>query len=314
MEFLIISQEEVRQLLDLDRLLEDLSKAFLALSMESVVSPPRSQVTTPDGYMLAMPAWMPQSPVSIKLVTVFHKNRLLGLPGHQGLIALFDPESGTPLAIMDGIAITALRTAAGSALSSLHLSRHDPQVLAIIGAGVQGHSHLTMLTRVHQFKEIRMASYDPQDARDLACRHPGARACASFAEAVKGADVVCLCTSSPDPVIEVEWLSPGCHVTSVGYAPPGGELPRGIIQTGKVVVETRLAFEPPPIGCAELGGLDSRAGIELGEIISGKKRGRENGEEITVYKAMGHAVEDLVAANIVYENAKAKGVGQRVHI
>ena len=127
-----------------------------------------------------------------------------------------------------------------------------------------------------------------------------------------GADVVCLCTSAGEPVVSLDWLAPGMHITSVGYAPPGGELDPRVIAQGRLFVETRLAFEPAPVGCGELAGLDPSVGIELGEVLLGQGKGRQSEEELTVYKAMGHACEDLAAASLVYHRARQEGVGRTV--
>jgi len=310
MDLLILSQNEVQELLDLDELLHALAEGFMALSEGKVLAPSRNQLSIPDaGFLLGMPAWQPGSNITVKLVSVFHGNQQLGLPGHQALMCVFDPATGTPLAVMDGTYITAARTAASAALSARLLAREDARVLTIIGAGVQGQSHLKMFPRVRNFDEIRVASLYLTDAQRLAATNSKARAFESYQEAVRGADVVCLCTTSGSPVIGLDWLSPGTHVTSVGYSPPGGELPREVINHGRLVVETRRAFEPPPTGCGELEGLDPAIGTELGEILSGKHPGRQSDLEITVYKSMGHAMEDLVAANLVYRRARQQGVG-----
>jgi ornithine cyclodeaminase/alanine dehydrogenase-like protein (mu-crystallin family) len=233
-----------------------------------------------------------------------------GLPGHQAIICLFDDETGTPLAVMDGTGITALRTAGGAALSTRLLARENAETLAIIGAGVQGRSHLQVVPRVRNIQEIRIASLYPEDAEKLAAQDPRARAVDSYEEAASGADIVCLCTSSSTPVIKIDAIWPGTHVTSVGYAPPGGELDRSLAEGAKLFVETLTAFADPPAGCAELKGIDPSRGAELGEVLLGRKPGRQTEDEITVYKAMGHAMEDLVAAQIVYELATAAGTGQ----
>ena len=315
MDLLILSQNEVRELLDLDELLNALAEGFIALSQGRVDAPGRTQVTVPDaGFMHVMPAWRPGAHMTVKLVTVFQGNGRLGLPGHQALICAFDPATGTPAAVMDGEYITAMRTAGCAALSTKLLARKDARVLAVIGAGVQGQSHLKMLPRVRDFQEIRIASFYFTDAQGLASANPKARAFESYEDAVRGADAVCLCTSSDSPVIRLDWLSPGTHVTSVGFAPPGGELPREVVNHGRLVVETRRAFEPPPVGCGELAGLDPAVGTELGEILLGTRPGRRSDTEITVYKSMGHAMEDLVAANLVYHRAKQQGAGTVVQL
>ena len=312
---LILNRNDVQELLDLDDLLNALAESFITLSKGNAAVPNRNQVIIPEaGYLMAMPAWQPGSRLGVKLITVFHKNHHLGLPGHQALICIFDPTTGTPEAIMDGAYITAMRTAASSALSARLLARKEAQVLAVIGAGVQGRSHLQILSRVRNFEEIRIASLFFQDAEKLAGEHPMARAVESFKDAVIGADVVCLCTTSNTAVIEPAWISPGTHITSVGYNPPGSELPLEIIPRTRLIVETRRSFEPPPTGCCELVGLNPSTGIELGEILSGIKPGRQTDAEITLYKSMGHAIEDLAAADLVYRQARQQGAGSIVEL
>ncbi len=129
---------------------------------------------------------------------------------------------------------------------------------------------------------------------------------------MRGADVVCLCTHSGEPVISIDWLAPGTHITSVGYNPPGGELDPKVIEHGRLYVETRLAFEPPPAGCGELAGFEPGIGTELGEVLLGRGLGRQSQDEITVYKAMGHACEDMAAASLVYRRAKQEGIGRTI--
>jgi alanine dehydrogenase len=123
---------------------------------------------------------------------------------------------------------------------------------------------------------------------------------------------VCLCTNASQPLVSLDWLAPGMHVSSVGYAPPGGELDPKVIAQGRLFVETRQAFEPPPVGCAELAGLDPSLSTELGETLLGRLPGRQSADELTVYKATGHACEDLAAASLVYHLAKQEGVGRTV--
>ncbi|GAC1426550.1 MAG: ornithine cyclodeaminase [Ktedonobacteraceae bacterium] len=313
MDILILNETEVQRLLDPDALLNQLSEGFKAQSSGLVDAPKRNEVTIPNtGFLLSMPAYQQGREVSVKLVSVFHGNKQLGIPSHQALICLFDPQTGTPLSIMDGNYITALRTAGAAALSTKLLAGTDAHVLAIVGAGVQGHSHLRMLPYVRPFSEIRIVSRHFAYAEQLAATDPRARAVETTEEAIRGADVVCLCTNSNKPVIRLDWLAPGTHVTSIGYAPPGGELAPEVIAHGRLFVETRLAFEPPPVGCGELAGLDPSVGTELGEVLLGRGLGRLSTDELTVYKAMGHASEDLAAASLVYHRAKQEGAGYTV--
>ncbi len=307
----MLSQADVSELLDLDRLLDALEEAFRALSSGRVDIAPRTAVNAEgEGFLQSMPGYAAGLGLGVKLVSGFPMNHLLGLPSHQALIALFDPATGSPVAVMDGTRITAIRTAGAAALSARHLARKDARVLAILGAGVQGHAHLEIMPRVRDFEEIRIASQTTEGAQRLAERDPRAHAVANGEAAVRGADVVALCTSSVAPVIQRSWVSPGTHVSSVGFAPPGGELDRELAENASLFVESRVvAFHPPPIGCMELVGMDAEQAAELGEVLLGTRPGRRSQGEITVYKSMGHAVEDLAAAGLVYRTATAKGAG-----
>jgi len=315
MDLLCLDRKDVQDLLDLDALLDSLAEGFKAISRGEAVVPPRNQVTLPGaGYLMAMPAWQPGAAVTVKLITVFEENHKLRLPSHQGLICAFDPVTGTPLALMDAAYITAMRTAGCSALSVRHLSRVNARVLAIVGGGVQGEAHLKLCSRIRDFGEIRISSYFVEDARRLARMHPKARATASTEEALRGADVVCLCTASGRAVFDPAWISPGTHISSVGYAPPGSELPTEFIPRVRLVVESRRSFEAPPVGCCELAGIDPATGTDLGEILLGSSPGRRDDEEISLFKSMGHAIEDLAAANLVYARAKLQGRGTLARI
>ena len=312
MDVLTLAADEIKRLLNPDALLDALTEAFQALSAGQIDAPNRIGVSGSAGLLLAMPAAQADRETAIKLVTSYPNNERLGLPSHQALILLFDPVTGSPLAIMDGEVITALRTAGAAALSTRLLARAEAATLAIIGAGVQGCAHLTMLTRARPFTEIRIASRHQAHAEELAASDPRARAVASAEEAVRGADVVCLCTSADAPVISADWLAPGTHLTSVGWAPPGSEVDRAAIARGRLFVETRVAFDPPPAGCVELAGLDPSVGTELGEVVAGQRPGRQSSDELTIYKAMGHAAEDLAAASLVYRRARQEGAGHMI--
>jgi ornithine cyclodeaminase/alanine dehydrogenase-like protein (mu-crystallin family) len=296
---LVLDQNAVAELLEVDLLLERLERAFVELSAGRASVPPRIAAFSPDGLLGAMPGYV-DGVLAAKLVTLFPGHE----PSHQALIAVFDAETGTARAVMDGTHITAVRTGASSAVATRALSREDSRVLTILGAGVQGRSHLDAARRVRDFDEIRVASRNHEHAQAFA-EETGATAVESFEVAVRGADVVCCCTHAAEPVLSREWLSPGTHVTSVGAALDGPELDPETIRAGLLCVESRVAFSPPPAGSFELQGLEPERAVELGEVLAGTRPGRTSEDEITVYKSMGHAVEDAAAAALVLERASA---------
>lgn len=307
---LILSRKEVEELLDPRELIPALEEGFKALSAGQLEVPPRNQVSAPKGVLLGMYAFMPGKPFSVKLVSIFHEST----PSHQAVIIHFDSETGAPIALMDGEHITAMRTAAASLLSIQHLARKNSKTVAIVGTGVQAESHLKMIGTLAGIEKVWIASRNHSAASALASRASNALAADSIHQAVSNADIICLCTSSPEPVIKKEWIKDGVHITSVGYRPPGGELPRDVIETSHLFVESKRAFEPPPSGSAELQGLPADFGAELGELLLKQKPGRRSETEWTVYKSMGHAMEDLVAANLVYRKALERNAGKQVEL
>jgi ornithine cyclodeaminase/alanine dehydrogenase-like protein (mu-crystallin family) len=309
---LVLTRAQVRELLDLDLLLDALERAFVELSAGRTSVPPRIAANTERGFLAAMPGYA-DGVLETKLVSVFPDNHAAGLPSHQATIAVFDDETGSPLALLDGTEITAARTGASSAVSARALARDDARVLAVLGAGVQGRSHIEAARRVRDFDEIRVASRNAEHARTLA-EEAGGVAVDSFEEAVRGADVVCACTDASEPVLSGDWLSAGAHVTSVGASRDGPELDRATVTAGLLAVESRVAFEPYPAGAHELQRLDPESAVELGEVLAGTREGRTSREQITVYKSMGHAVEDAAAAGLVYRKAQEQGIGTEVEL
>nr|WP_245432383.1 ornithine cyclodeaminase family protein [Mesorhizobium loti] len=308
-----LSEAEVKTCLDLRQLLDVLAEGFKALSDGRIVVPQRLQLDIPEaGYSLAMPAWMAGMHLTVKIVNVFEGNIAKGIPSHLATIHLFDQGTGMPVCVMDGTYITAVRTSGSAVLSVRELARRDAKVATVVGAGVQAGQHLHLLPLVRDFAEIRVVSKHHADALALAAQHPGVVAVDDIEAAVRSSDVVCLATHSYEPVIRREWVQPGSHVSSVGVAPPGGELPAELIERGVLFVETCEAFAPTPVGCCELAGLNPEVGTELGEMLLGRRPGRVSAEQITVYKAMGIAMEDMVAADLAYREAIRKGVGRIV--
>jgi alanine dehydrogenase len=309
---LVLNRAQVRELLDLDSLLDALERTFVELSAGRASAPPRIAAQTQGGLLAAMPGYA-DGVLEAKLVSVFPGNHEAGLPSHQATIAVFDDENGTPLALLDGTEITAARTGASSAVSTRALARDDARSLAVLGAGVQGRSHVAAAVRVRDFQEIRVAGRNAEHAQALA-GEVGGVAVDPFEEAVRGADVVCACTDAAEPVLSADWLSPGTHVTSVGASREGPELDRATVTAGLLVVESRVAFEPYPAGAHELQDLDPESAVELGEVLGGAREGRASPEQITVYKSMGHAVEDAAAAGLVYRRAREQGIGTEVEL
>ena len=310
---LILSEGEVKTCIDLRRLLDALAEGFKALSRGEIVNPARPQLDIPQaGYSLAMPAWMAGMHLTVKIVNVFEGNIAKGIPSHLATIHLFDAETGMPVCVMDGTYITAVRTSGSAVLSVRELARRDARVATVVGAGVQARQHLHLLPLVRDFAEIRVVSKEFADAQALAAQHPGVVAVRDLEGAVRSSDVVCLATHSYAPVISTDWVRPGTHVSSVGVAPPGGELPVDLIRRASLFVETGEAFAPTPVGSCELAGLDPQTGTELGEMLLGLRPGRVSAEQVTVYKAMGVAMEDMVAADLAYREAVRRGLGRAV--
>ena len=314
---IFLSEAEVRELLDLDQLVDALADAHRDLSAGEASMPPRiaAMVQERQGLLGVMPAYLPSAGLACKLVTLFPQNT--DRHTHQAVIVVFDPENGTPLALMDGTYITATRTAAGSALATRLLAREDAEVLALLGTGVQAHSHALALPRVRRFTEIRVAGRDRARAEALAQEiGPHARAVSSYEEAIRNADVVAATTHSTDPIVRREWLSPGVHVNSVGLNPAGREVDEQTVADAVLAVESRdSALAPPPAGAPELAGVSpADVHAELGELVAGTKPGRSSQDEITLYKSVGVAVQDVAAAALVLAAAKGRSMGLAIDL
>ena len=312
---LILRRSEVERLLDVDELIEALAAAMSDLSAGRASSPPRvaAQIHERDAFFAAMPAHVPSADaLTSKLVSVFPHNTTL--PTHQAVIAAFDPDTGEPTAFLDGTAITALRTAAGSALATRLLAREDATTLAILGTGVQARAHAQAVPRVRAFTEIRIAGRDPEKAEALAAEI-GATAARSFEEACAGADVVCATTHADEPVVVREHLSPGTHVTSVGFNPTGREVDAATVRDALVAVESRAsALAPVPAGSLDLADANADDVVEIGELLDGRREGRTSPDELTLYKSVGVAVQDAAAAMLVLRAALEQGAGREVDI
>jgi len=327
---LLLRRKEVESLLDLNRLIEALGPAMAELSAGRVSMPARiaALVRERRGLLATMPVYLPSTrTLSTKLVSVFPENEARGVPTHQAVILVFDAETGSPHALMDGTSVTAARTAAGSALSARLLARPDARVLLIIGTGVQARAHAAAIPRVRPIREIRVVGRDPQKAMRLAAeitQEQGIRtfACEAAEKNFAGAHIICAATHAAEPVVKGAWLQPGTHVTSVGLHPEGREVDAEAVRKSWVVVETReAALASGPGGANDLkwpirDGLigEDHIHAEIGELISGAKPGRTSAEQITLYKSVGVAVQDAVAARLVLDAAEKQGVGREVEV
>ncbi len=312
---LVLTRSQVEQLLDLDELVEAVAAAQADLSAGAASMPPRIAALVPEqeGLLGVMPAYLPSAGLACKLVTLFPRNR--DRHTHQAAIMVFDPANGSPVALMDGTYITATRTAAASALATRLLARDDASILAVLGTGVQAQSHGRALARVRDFSDVRVAGRDRGKAEVLAAEL-GGRAVSTWQDALDGADVVAAATHTADPVVRREWLSPGVHVNSVGLNPSGREVDEATVAEALLVVESRAStLAPPPAGAPELVGVSAdHVHAELGELVRGEKPGRTSADQITLYKSVGVAVQDVAAAALVLEAARARGVGTDIDL
>ena len=265
--------------------------------------------------------------MATKVVNVFPSNARRGLDTHQAVVLLVDPDTGRFLALLDGDSITAERTAAGSALSTDLLARPGSEVLAILGTGVQARSHALAVSRVRPFREVRIAGRSPTRARVLAVELSHELGipvvvAGSFEEACRGADVVCATTDAGEPIVDRHWFAAGAHVTSVGFSAVGPEIDAATVAAAVLVVESRAtAFAGYPVGSHDLRRpLEARAideghvAAEIGELVSGAAVARTSPDELTLYKSVGVAAQDVAAAQLLYGLAVERGVGRDANL
>ncbi len=322
---LCLSEADIRSVLRMPDLMGAMETALAAFSSGQVVQPVRPVVEMGEAALFAaMPGFVRDPPVlGAKLVAVIGANQARGLPTHRASILLLDPETGALMALMDGRLITEMRTAAVSAVSAKYMARTDARVLAILGSGVQARSHLAALMLWRPFPEVRAWSPTPDHVRQLAAESPApVRVCRSAAEAVRGADVVVLATASATPgipVMEDAWVAPGAHVVSVGACRPNQrEMDPALVARARLIVDSRAsAFQESGdivMGLAEGRFARGHVVAELGEVISGGVPGRTSQQQITVFKSLGLAVEDLAAAHLVYQRAREQGKGVEIDL
>ena len=294
-----VDEPQVAALLRLEDLIPAVRGALAALSAGKVVQPVRSVVAVAEhaGFLGVMPAYTGTA-LGAKLVTFYPVNA--GVPTHHAVIALFRPETGEPLALMDGRLITELRTAAASAVATDLLARPNAAVLAILGAGVQAGSHLAALRLVRTFREVRI--WSPRSAGAFAAAH-GITAAASAEAAVRGADVIVTATSAKTPVLLGDWVAPGAHVNAVGATRPDWrELDDPLVRRARVWVDSR---EAALVESGDVIAAGTRLVGEIGAVAGGTLGGRASAEEVTIFKSVGVAVEDVVSADLVWRRLGA---------
>lgn len=324
---LVISEQEVRGLIDTDELIEALEKAHSQYSTHKAVMPVRLVVPLPaiQGRLTSMPAFLTDDKaLGMKVVTYFQQNPKLDLPAILATIMLFSADTGKIIAIMDGSYITAIRTACASAMATKVLARPGSNVVGILGAGVQARAHVEALARVRNIAVFKIFSPSGVSAaklqKELTGRIDAAIEIASSAErAVRDADLVVTATTAKEPIIKADWLKPGTHINAVGsHRPDLREIDGATLARAKLVVDSREAI------MAECGDIllaieertiaPDAVYAEIGEVLAGIKPGRTAESEITVYKSVGIAIQDVAAAHLIYHKALKQRVGRTVEI
>jgi len=320
----LLTEHDVRAVLPMDDLIAVMETALERFSDGAVRQPLRTVVEAGGhGLYGVMPAYLADPPsLGTKLVSVYHGNPARGLTSHLATIVLHDPATGELQAVMDGRYITEARTAAVSAASTKHLARPDARVLAILGTGVQARSHVDALTRVRTFSEVRIWGRNPDHAAALAdTLAPSLRvrvdAVPSARDAADGADVVALVTASPEPVLKREWVRDGAHICAVGACRPNQrETDTALVKAARVFVDSRqgaLAEAGDLVIPIKEGAIDAaHIAAELGDVFGGRAAGRRAASDITLFKSLGMAVEDVAAARLAFERAAAAGLGRGV--
>ncbi|HYY75152.1 MAG TPA: ornithine cyclodeaminase family protein [Gaiellaceae bacterium] len=320
MGVLVLSEADVRRLLPMEECIDLMAEALAALERGEMSMPLRSVFRPPEAGSLMglMPAHRIDAAYGLKAICVFPENPQRGLDAHQGAVLLFDGETGELRAAMNASAITEIRTAAVSGVATRLLAREDARGLAILGAGVQARAHAGAMAAVRDFDSVRVWSRTREHTQALASEIDG-EAVSTAEEALAGADVVCTTTTAREPIVRREWLAPGAHVNAVGSSiPTTRELDTATMAAAALFVDRRESTLNESgdylLAAAEgaIGPEHIRA--ELGELLTGKAEGRTSGGELTVFKSLGLAVEDLAAAEHLYGRAREEGAGTEVEL
>lgn len=317
MKTLILSAQEIRQLIDTDLVLEACEWAFRENGLGRTVMPPKVylELEQHDGDFRAMPGYVPEA-AGCKWVSVHLRNATQGLPTVMAVIVYNDATTGFPLAIMDGTDITNYRTGASGAIAAKHLARHDSESLGLIGSGAQAQAQLAAITALFDFEEILVWSRSESSVNDFIARSSSLKIKSASVREAAGCDIVCTTTPSRQPIVERSWIRPGAHVNAIGADAPGKqELDPAILADAKVIVDDpaqaiHSGEVNVPIG-AGIYGEDNIHGT-LGEVVAGVRPGRMGPEEITVFDSTGLAIQDVATAKAIYELARKKNLGSFV--
>jgi alanine dehydrogenase len=316
---LLLTADDLASLLEVGAVIEAVAEAFGAYSGGRTDTPLRVGVEPPgeSGVLLAMPCAVAPSALGAKIVSVFRGNPARGLPTVTSIYVLSDYQTGAPLAIMDGGYLTALRTAAGSAVASRYLARPDAQTLGVFGSGVQARFHVETIRRVRELSHVLVAATSADKAASFGQwvqQTTGLAAQAASPQQVSAADVVAACTTSPTPVVIDGQVKPGAHINAVGaFTPTTRELPTDLMRRAEVYVDTRAGAltEAGDLLLPVKEGALSKPRVvgEVGELVLGRLPGRTSPDQVTVYKSVGAAFLDAATARLAYERAQARGVG-----
>ena len=320
---LLLSELDIRSVVSMDDLIATMEGALAQFSTGAVRQPLRTvlQVGAQHAFFGVMPAAMSvPAALGTKLVTVFGSNPAVGLPTHLATIVLLDPATGELRAVMDGRYLTEARTAAVSAVSAKLLARPDAEVLAIVGSGVQARSHLVALDRARRLTAVRVWSPNPgrreQFVREMQAQvEAPIAATTSVQQAVDGADLIALVSAAREPVLRNDWVEDGAHVCAVGACRPDQrEMDTALVTRGRIFVDSRegaLAEAGDIVLPIAEGAFEaSRIAGELGELAAGRIEGRGSKDEVTIFKSLGMAVEDVAAAHLAYMRATERGIGR----
>jgi ornithine cyclodeaminase len=320
---IVLSQRDIVELLPMKDCIEVMARALGALARGESQVPLRTMMRMPTGQDIfaLMPAYVGGPPaVGAKIISVFFGNHGTEFDSHQGAVLLFNAQNGSLEAVLDATSITSIRTAAVSAVATRLLAREDADDLAIIGSGVQARQHLEAISLVRKIDRIRIWSRNKANARALRDRHaPTAEVFDTAEEAVRDASIVCVATSATEPVVRGDWISPGAHLNVVGSATPKArEVDTALVKRSRLFVDSRLSALKEPgdiIIPLEEGEITPEHIVaEIGELVAGMKAAKRQPSDITLFKSLGLAVEDIASAQFVHARAMERGAGVMVDL